>query len=44
MMTLEKLRDITFMENFWGNLLVATIVISMIFLIAMYIVQIFILT
>jgi hypothetical protein len=43
-MRLEKFKDITFTENFWGNLLVATIVISLIFLIAMYIVQIFILT
>jgi hypothetical protein len=32
MIGLEKLSDSSFMENLWGNLYVATIVISMIFL------------
>jgi hypothetical protein len=41
---LEKFRDSSFMENLWGNLYVSTIVMSLIFLIAMYLVQTFILT
>jgi hypothetical protein len=44
MKSLEKLSDSSFMENLWGNLYVATIVISMMFLIFMTIVQTFILT
>jgi hypothetical protein len=41
---IEESRDTSFMENLWGNFLVATIVISMILLIAMTLVQTFILT
>jgi hypothetical protein len=44
MIGLEKLRSSSLMENLWENLLVATIVISLIFLITMYLVQTFILT
>lgn len=44
MIGLEKLRDSSFMENLWGNLIVATIILSLILLISMFLVQIFILT
>jgi hypothetical protein len=39
MIGLEKLRDSSFMENLWGNFLLAIIISSLIFLIFMAIVQ-----
>ena len=37
---LKKFRDSSFMENLWGNLLIATFVLSLVFLIGMHIVHI----
>jgi hypothetical protein len=38
---LKKIRDSSFMEDIWGNLLISTFVLSLVFLIGMYFVQIF---
>ncbi len=41
---LEKFRDPSFREKLWGDLLLGTFVSSLIFLIAIYIMQVFIWT
>jgi hypothetical protein len=44
MTALKKLKPLASVENLWGKLLTATIIISLVFLIVMYVVQVFILT
>jgi hypothetical protein len=44
MTALRKLKHSSFIENFWGNLLTVTIIVSLVLLIIMYFVQVFILT